>query len=110
MLFKQASTSYSICQDLYLAQPRMASDLPVPGQFPDLDAETQVPVLVGTSVAFALASSIAVVLRLYTRGYVVYSLGLDDATIAFAQVRAAVRLERVPALHDSRCCPLVFQS
>ena len=64
----------------------MASDLPIPGQFPELDAETRVPILVGMSTGFVLASTIAVGLRLYTRGFVVRNLGMDDATIAFAQV------------------------
>ena len=60
--------------------------LPRPGQFPELDAETRVPALIGVSVAFATASTIAVGLRLYTRGFVIRALGIDDATIAFAQV------------------------
>ena len=67
----------------------MASDLPEPGQFPELDAETQVPILVGTSVAFALASTIAVGLRMYTRSVVVRAFGMDDAMIASAQVSSA---------------------
>ena len=60
--------------------------LPKPGQFPELDAQTRVPTLIGISVAFATASTVAVGLRLYTRGFVVRALGMDDATIAFAQV------------------------
>ncbi|KAL2110780.1 hypothetical protein VUR80DRAFT_709 [Thermomyces stellatus] len=77
----------------------MASHLPVSGQFPDFDAENQVPVLVGTLVAFAWASTI---LRLYVRGYVVYSLGYDDTTIASTQVCVAARPYLVPDLHERK--------
>ncbi|CAI4219643.1 unnamed protein product [Parascedosporium putredinis] len=62
------------------------AELPVKGQYPELDAETRVPILVGISIAFALASTIAVLLRLYTRTFILRTLGWDDATIAFAQV------------------------
>lgn len=62
------------------------SELPVKGQYPELDAETRVPILVGISIAFALASTIVVLLRLYTRTFILRTLGWDDATITFAQV------------------------
>ncbi|KAH8898089.1 hypothetical protein GQ53DRAFT_678044, partial [Thozetella sp. PMI_491] len=63
----------------------MAS-FPNPGDYPELDAETRVPILVGVSIAFLAFSSIMVLLRLYTRFFVVRSAGADDYTIVFAQV------------------------
>lgn len=61
--------------------------MPVPGENPELDAETQVPLLIGMSVGFLAVSTIAVLLRLYTRYIVIKAPGLDDITIAVAQVR-----------------------
>ncbi len=58
-----------------------------PGQNPALDAETQVPVLVGISVAFLLASAIVVTMRLYTRYIIVKAPGIDDILMAVALVR-----------------------
>lgn len=58
----------------------------VPGDNPQLDAETTVPVLYAISIAFVSVSTIVVALRLYTRYVVVGSPGADDATIAVAQV------------------------
>ncbi|KAK0657981.1 hypothetical protein B0T16DRAFT_402843 [Cercophora newfieldiana] len=60
--------------------------MPVPGENPELDAETAVPTLIGVSVAFVAASTILVALRLYTRCFVVRAPGLDDLTITIAQV------------------------
>jgi len=59
---------------------------PVPGENPALDAETRVPILVGTSIAFALAACIVVLLRLWTRYAVVKATGPDDITITVAVV------------------------
>ncbi|KAK4444147.1 hypothetical protein QBC34DRAFT_188086 [Podospora aff. communis PSN243] len=60
--------------------------MPVPGENPELDAESRVSTLVGVSVAFASLSTLIVALRLYTRYFVVRSPGADDITIALAQV------------------------
>jgi len=60
--------------------------LPTPGENPQLDAETRVPILIGMSVAFVTLSTVVVVLRLYTRFFVVCSPGPDDLTIVFAQI------------------------
>jgi hypothetical protein len=62
--------------------------MPVPGENPALDAETQMPTLMGISIAFGSVSTIIVLLRLYTRFHIIRSPGLDDYTIAFAQVRS----------------------
>ncbi|KAK3328765.1 hypothetical protein B0H66DRAFT_596382 [Apodospora peruviana] len=60
--------------------------VPVPGENPQLDAETRVPLLIGMSVAFVALSTLVVGLRLYTRYFVVSALGPDDLTISIAQV------------------------
>jgi uncharacterized membrane protein len=60
--------------------------MPILGENPQLDAETKWPVLVGVSVAFVSVSTLAVLLRLYTRYVVVKAPGADDVTIAIAQV------------------------
>jgi hypothetical protein len=60
--------------------------MPVPGENPELDAESTVSTLVGVSVAFVSVSTLLVALRLYTRCFVVRSPGADDVTIALAQV------------------------
>ena len=62
--------------------------MPTLGADPALDAETRVPVLVGTSVAFTVAASLVVLLRLYTRSVIVHTLGIDDYTMAAAAVLA----------------------
>jgi len=59
---------------------------PVPGENPALDAETRVPILIGTSVAFAVLASFVVLLRLFTRYAVVKAVGADDVTITVAMV------------------------
>lgn len=60
--------------------------MPIPGDNPQLDAETRVPILIGMSVAFVTLSTVVVLLRLYTRYFVVCAPGPDDHTIAFAQI------------------------
>ncbi|KAK3342001.1 hypothetical protein B0T25DRAFT_438833, partial [Lasiosphaeria hispida] len=60
--------------------------MPVPGENPEVDAETTVPIIVGISIAFVAVSTIIVLLRLYTRCVIVGSPGADDVTIAIAQV------------------------
>lgn len=62
--------------------------MPTLGDDPALDAETRVPILVGTSVAFTVASSLVVLLRIYTRFVIVHSLGIDDYTMVAAAVLA----------------------
>lgn len=56
------------------------------GENPALDAETRVPILLGVSIAFIIASTVVVALRLFTRQYIVHGLGPDDYTIVLAQV------------------------
>jgi hypothetical protein len=60
--------------------------MPVPGENPELDAETTVPTLIGVSVSFVAVSTLLVTLRLYTRFVVVRAPGIDDLTIAIAQL------------------------
>lgn len=62
------------------------TSLPVPGEYPYLDAETQVPIIIGVSAALLVISSIVVVLRLYTRYWLIKVAGDDDITIGLAQV------------------------
>lgn len=61
--------------------------LPKPGQFPSLDVETQVPMIIGVTSAFLVLSTLMVVARLYTRYGLIKVAGEDDVTIAVAQVR-----------------------
>lgn len=65
----------------------VATDLPEPGEFPKLDIETQVPIIIGVCSAFMIMSTIIVVLRLYTRYRLIKAAGEDDITIGVAQVR-----------------------
>ncbi|KIH93894.1 hypothetical protein SPBR_06033 [Sporothrix brasiliensis 5110] len=60
----------------------------IPGENPALDAETRVPILIGTAVAFSIASSLVVMLRMYTRHAIVRAPGLDDYTMVVAAVLA----------------------
>lgn len=62
------------------------TDLPQPGEFPDLDAQTQVPIIIGVTAAFITISSIVVALRLYTRYRLIKAAGEDDVTICVSQV------------------------
>jgi len=62
------------------------SKMPVPGENPELDAETSVPTLVGVSIGLVSVSTLVVSLRLYTRCFVVRSPGADDLTIGLAQI------------------------
>jgi len=59
---------------------------PLPGENPALDAETRVPILIGTSIAFAVLASLVVLLRLFTRYAVVKAVGADDLTIFAAMI------------------------
>ncbi|KAL1842971.1 hypothetical protein VTK73DRAFT_2950 [Phialemonium thermophilum] len=59
--------------------------MPAAGEDPQLDAQSRVPLLVGLSVAFVAVSTVAVLLRLFTRYAVVRAPGTDDLTIAVAQ-------------------------
>ena len=59
---------------------------PVAGDNPELDAQTLAPILIGTSVAFAVAASLVVLLRLFTRYAVVKAVGADDITMFVAVV------------------------
>jgi len=60
--------------------------MPVPGENPALDAETQVPTLIGISVAFIVAAALVVALRIITRQYIVKAVGADDITMVVAVV------------------------
>lgn len=61
---------------------------PEPGEFPQLDVESQVPIIIGVSAAFMVGSTIIVALRLYTRYGLIKAGGNDDVTIGVAQVCA----------------------
>ncbi len=61
--------------------------LPLPGEYPELDAQTRVPILLGLSIAFLVLAAIIVLLRLITRFIIVKAPGSDDYTIVFALVR-----------------------
>ncbi|CAK7199777.1 hypothetical protein SEUCBS139899_002460 [Sporothrix eucalyptigena] len=60
----------------------------VPGADPALDAQTRVPILIGTAIAFSIATSLVVILRMYTRQAIVRSLGIDDYTMLIAAILA----------------------
>ncbi|CAK7210381.1 hypothetical protein SBRCBS47491_000761 [Sporothrix bragantina] len=60
----------------------------VPGEDPLLDAETRVPILIGTAIAFCIATSLVVILRLYTRQAIVRVIGIDDYTMLVAAILA----------------------
>lgn len=64
----------------------LTTDLPEPGDFPELDAQTQVPVIIAISVVLVLFSATLVLLRLHTRYRVIKAAGLDDISIGVAQV------------------------
>lgn len=68
--------------------------LQVPGEDPALDAETRVPTLIGTSIAFCIAASLVVMLRMYTRHFIVRSPGSDDYTMGIAAVRSISPIDR----------------
>lgn len=65
----------------------LATTLPTPGEYPQLDVQSQVPIIIGVSSAFMVISTIVVVLRLYTRYRLIKVAGDDDITIGIAQVR-----------------------
>lgn len=60
----------------------------IPGEDPVLDAETRVPILIGTAVAFSVATSLVVLLRMYTRHAIVHAPGVDDYTMLAAAILA----------------------
>lgn len=62
------------------------TELPTPGEYPKLDVETQVPIIIGVTSAFLALSTLMVVARLYTRYGVIKVAGDDDITIGVAQV------------------------
>lgn len=62
------------------------SGLPDPGEYPHLDVQTQVPIIIGVSATFMVISTIVVALRLYTRYGLIKVAGDDDITIGIAQV------------------------
>ncbi|KAJ0114185.1 hypothetical protein J7T55_008020 [Diaporthe amygdali] len=67
----------------------LTTDLPEPGDFPELDAQTQVPVIIAISVVLVLFSATLVLLRLHTRYRVIKAAGLDDISIGVAQLLLA---------------------
>ncbi|CAN8097293.1 unnamed protein product [Discula destructiva] len=62
------------------------TDLPTPGEYPSLDAETQVPIIIGVTSAFLVLSTLIVAARLYTRYGLIKVAGEDDITIGVAQL------------------------
>lgn len=65
----------------------LTTDLPKPGEYPDLDAQTQRPAIYTISVVLVVFSATLVLLRLHTRYRLIKAAGLDDISIAVAQVR-----------------------
>jgi hypothetical protein len=53
---------------------------------PVINAETRFPTVITISATFASLSFAAVLLRLYTRVFLIHQPGIDDATIALAEV------------------------
>lgn len=95
--------SSTIASDLPAASglTGQTSELPEPGEYPHLDVQTQVPIVVGISSTFLVLSTIVVGLRLYTRYGLIKVAGDDDITIGVAQVRTtfAVWVEN-PTVHS----------
>lgn len=65
------------------------TDLPQPGEYPDLDAQTQRPAIYTIAIVLVIFSGILVGLRLHTRYRLIKAAGPDDISIAVAQVRWA---------------------
>lgn len=86
------------------SSPKSTMAMPIPGDDPERDAETMAPTLIGISIGFVALSTTVVVLRLYTRYFVVYSPGPDDFTIAVAQV-LSIGVSVATILRTSHCCP-----
>ncbi|KAI3394323.1 hypothetical protein diail_2918 [Diaporthe ilicicola] len=64
----------------------LTTDLPTPGEYPTIDAQTQVPVIIAISVVLVLFSATMVLLRLHTRYRVIKAAGLDDISMGVAEV------------------------
>lgn len=64
----------------------LTTDLPTPGEYPDLDAQTQRPAIITIAVVLVIFSATLVLLRLHTRYRLIKAAGLDDISIAVAQV------------------------
>ena len=64
----------------------LTTDLPQPGEYPDLDVQTQRPAIITIAVVLVLFSATLVLLRLHTRYRLIKAAGLDDISIAVAQV------------------------
>lgn len=62
------------------------TDLPTPGEYPSLDAQSQVPIIMGVCAGFMVLSTLVVSARLYTRYGLIKAAGEDDITIIAAQV------------------------
>lgn len=62
------------------------TELPTPGEYPELDVQTQVPIIMGVTSAFLVLSTLIVAARLYTRYGLIKVAGDDDITIGVAQV------------------------
>lgn len=77
------------------------TDLPTPGEFPSLDVETQVPIIIGVASAFLALSTIMVLARLYTRYGLIKVAGDDDITIAVAQVGLKLSYENIGYMLNS---------
>ncbi len=73
-----------------------------PGENPAIDAETRVPILIGTAIAITVASTLVVMLRLYTRHVIVHAPGIDDYTMVIATVCFFLS----SAALEKRMCPL----
>lgn len=81
------------------------TDLPRPGEYPDIDAQTQVPIIIGVCAAFMVLSTLVVSLRVYTRYGLIKAAGEDDVTIIAAHVwhGTSIRLTSIHMLTD--CLP-----
>lgn len=64
----------------------LTTDLPQPGEYPYLDAQTQRPAIYTISIVLVVLSAILVGLRLHTRYRLIKAAGPDDISIAVAEV------------------------
>jgi hypothetical protein len=59
---------------------------PQPGANPAMDAESQSSGIISAAVILVVVSTILVLMRLYTRAFILKSVGPEDITIGVSQV------------------------
>ena len=65
---------------------------------PEVDAQSEWPLIVAVCITLSTIMTMCVALRLYVRTYMIKSLGTDDYVIIFSMVRTSLRTDLYPAL------------